>query len=511
MMSILDRVKTKCILLISPIIRRLTRPEKYLTIASLFEIVKDTKAELNSTAKLKGDSVVNEVCTLSHNFKSFYFPANFACLVSDRDTAEKAILKGAVLLITSSDYEEYPCLVTENPVLTYACLCRYYRDLSNNLFMTVVSGSLGKTTVKNMIGEVYKVRYKTTYTRANYNAKTAVGFAVQHIPTNAQMMIQEIHEGTPDETRYVSKMLNPDLFAMTPIDKSHFERFGSVQKIKEEICSITEYMRDSGSVIVDVDEFKDFDLLGGKRIISISSSDPSADFSLKGVHVSHEGLEFSIHVKETDRDHFVRLHNIYAPHNAQCALYAFAAGYHVGIEPSYIIRGLQNYRTSGDRQNVFKTQDGVLVYADCYNAVGRSMKSAIDTASGISVSGKRIAVLGDVAEAGATSIETHKSIIHYVNDSSFDYLLVIGEALDKALSEVKTRDALTVISAKTLEELSEIVRKIVLPGDLILFKASHASNLSECIKLVWPKEYQKRIATVNHKEYGEWFYNVIKY
>lgn len=511
MKNLIYKVKTKCILSISPLVRRLTRPEKYMTIQAIPEIVKDAGAELNTKALSIGSSVICEVCTLDYRFESFYFPRNSACLVPDRDIAKKAISKGAFLLISPENYEEYPCLVSENPVLTYATLCRYYRDLSSNLYVTAVSGSIGKTTVKNMIGEVYKMSFNTTYTRANYNAKTAVGFAVQHIPSNAKMMIQEIHEGNPDETRYISKMLHPDLFVLTPIDKSHFERFGSEQKIKEEICSITEYMKESGAVVVDVDEFNDFNLLGNKRIVSISSSNPSADFSLKGVTVTHEGLNFSVHVRETGSDYSVFLKNIYAQHNAQCALYAFAAGYQVGIEPRLIIRGLQNYKTSGDRQNVFKTNDGVVVYADCYNAVGRSMKSAIVASDGIIISGKRIAVLGDVAEAGATSHETHKSIIQYVNNSAFDYLFTLGSELDKALTASPPRSGLFVRSAKSINELSGLIRETVQPGDLVLFKASHASNLSECIKMVWPKEYQEKIASVSHQEYDEWFYKVIKY
>ncbi len=511
MNTLFDKIRTRIILRVSPLVRKLTRPDKYLTIETISEIVKDTGAELNTRAMSQRYSVISEVCTLDHKYESFYFPSNHACLVSDRVTAKKAVLKGAKLLISPTDFEEYPCLVSVNPILTYATLCRYYRDLCKDLHVTAVSGSIGKTTVKNMIGEVYKTCRNTTYTRANYNTRMAVGFAIQHIPKKAKMMVQEIHEGNPDETRFISKMLHPDLFVLTPIDKSHFERFGSEQKIKEEICSITEYMTESGTVIVDIDEFKDFSLLGNKRIISISSSGQSADFSLKGVNVSSDGLDFCIHVKAIDADYRVNLHNIYAPHNAQCALYAFAAGYLVGIEPSFIIRGLHNYRTSGDRQNVFRTRDGVLVYADCYNAVGRSMQSAISAAGGIKIPGKHIAVLGDVAEAGSTSFDTHKSIIQYINNSPFDYLIIIGSEFSKVLAQVSTRDGLIVRVSKTIEDLSSIVREIVQPGDLVLFKASHASNLSECIKMVWPKEYQERIASANHNEYSEWFYDVIKY
>lgn len=511
MRNLIKALKTKCLLSFSQLIRKLTRPEKYITIQSIPEIVRDAGLELNTKALSLKNAVINEVCTLDENYESFFFPTNCACLVSDHNTAEKAISKGAILLITPENFEEYPCLVSDNPILLFSNLCRYYRDLSRDLYVTAVSGSLGKTTVKNMIGEVYRTCYNTTYTRANYNTRMAVGFAVQHIPSNARMMIQEIHEGNPDETRYISKMLYPDLFVLTPIDKSHFERFGSEQKIKEEICSITEYMKDSGSVIVDIDEFNDFNLLGNKRIISISLSDYSADFSLKDLTVSREGLVFIVHIKETDTDYPIVLKGIYAPHNAQCALYAFAAGYHVGIEPKMIIRGLQNYKTSGDRQNVFKTHDGVMIYADCYNAVGRSMKSAINAANEISIPGKRIAILGDVAEAGATSFETHKSIIRYVNDTAFNYLITIGPELERAKKNVSTRDDLIVRSARTIKELSIIIREIVQPGDLVLFKASHASNLRECIKIVWPREYQERIATAIQQEHNEWFYRVIKY
>lgn len=510
-MKSIDRAKTSCILWASSIVRKLTQPKKYITIQSVFEIVKETKAVLNSRALSRRDSIINEVCTLDDNYESFFFPTNCACLVSDRNTADKAISKGAILLITPENFEEYPCLVSDNPILSFSSLCRYYRDLSSDLHVTAVSGSIGKTTVKNMIGEVYKTRYNTTYTRANYNTRMAVGFAVQHIPSNAQMMIQEIHEGNPNETRYISKMLYPDLFVLTPIDKSHFERFGSERKIKEEICSITEYMKDSGSVIVNIDEFNDFDLLGNKRIVSVSSSNHTADFSLKDVAVTREGLVFSVHIKETNTDYPVALKSIFASHNAQCALYAFAAGYIVGIEPKLIIRGLQNYETTGDRQNVFQTHDGVLVYADCYNAVGRSMKSAINAANEISISGKRIAVLGDVAEAGATSFETHKSIIRYINDTAFNYLITMGAELEKAQNSVCTREDLIVRSANSTKELSKIIREIVRPGDLVLFKASHASNLRECIKIIWPKEYQDKIATAILQEHNEWFYRVIKY
>ena len=210
-------------------------------------------------------------------------------------------------------------------------------------------------------------------------------------------------------------------------------------------------------------------------------------------------------------DYPVSLPNIYAPHNAQCALYAFAAGYTIGVEPERIVRGLQNFRTSGDRQNVFKTQDGVVVYADCYNAVGRSMLSAIEAANGIAVEGKRIAVLGDVAEAGSISLEMHRGIVRRVNDSDFSHLFTIGDEFRKALAEEPAREGLTIAQAKDLKELSYMVKGVVQKGDLVLFKASHSSNLGQCIKMVWPKDFGERIADTTNDEYNSWLQSVIRY
>lgn len=499
----LKKIYNRIWLLLSPYIRRFRHPLKCKSIEFLYHSLQGENVYLNKLAQKNKKKIIYEICTLDNKYVSFYFPKGCACLVSDKGTAQKAMRKGARMLITSENYENYPCLVADNTISIYARLCSYYRNLSDNLYMTAVSGSIGKTTIKNMIGEVYKMKFKTFYTSLNYNTTMSVGYAVQHIPADAEMMVQEIHEGNPGETRYISQMLEPDLFVLTPIDKSHYERFGSELKIKKEICSITEYMKSDGKVIVDIDEFSDFDLLNGKTVITISTFGQDADFSVSNMSVTNIGLELCIRVKNTGSVYPVSLKNIFARHNAQCALFAFAAGYHVGIHPMDIVKGLQNFRTSGDRQNFFRTYNGVLVYADCYNAIGRSMLSAIDTANNVHAKGNRIAVLGDIAETGVLSCKMHQEIIHKINSSSFEYLFTIGEEFNKVIINTPIKDSLKVKSAQSLEELSAMVREVVQPEDLVLFKASHSSNLSECIKILWPEDYQKNIAilTVEHQDW----------
>lgn len=483
----LKKIRDKIVLARIQRNRRRSFPEKYKSLSFLLDYLGDNSVYLTEAAKKKLDTTITEICYIN----SWYWPKDCACLLFKGDNldaeADKAMGKGAAVLITPRPIRDYPCVVCDNPMDVYSRLCLYYRDLYSTVPATVVCGSIGKTTVKNMIGEVYKMKYKTYFTSSNMNTKEVVGYTVQHIPSWTEQLLQEIHEGEPGETKYISKMLHPDLFVMTPIDMSHFVYFGTPEKIVEEVCSISQYMSPDGTVVVNIDEFDRFELLSGRKVITVSESDPSADYSASEIRLTSSGLSFRALVKATGLSYEVSLNHIYARHNVLCALYAFAAGIHKEISPELVVEGLSHFQTHGVRQNILETADGILVYADCYNAVGRSMESAIKASDLIPVNGKRIAVLGDVEEGGDISENMHHDIVEYVNASKFDYLLTIGEKMKAAASAVADRQKLVVLSYDDLTTLAEAVARLAQKGDLVLFKASHASRLDKCISKIWPQ------------------------
>lgn len=485
-------------------VRRLRSPKKYKSLEFLCEYL-GGDVYLNDAAVLIKKMIITQVCTL----KSPYIRKNSICLFyrnpvhgeyGEQDL-KQAKEKGAAVFITNKPLDNLPCVISNNPLETFAKLCRYYRDLSA-VSVTAVSGSIGKTTVKNMIASVYATKYNTTFIKANHNTKSDVGFAVQHIPTRVEKMIQEVHEGEPDESQYMSLMLKPDVYVITTIDKSHLEFFESADRIVEEVCSFTKNMPLEGKVIVNSDEFDRYDLLNERTIIKISNSDTNADFYSDTINIDEAGLSFYVNVKKDGGRYLVRLNNIFAVHNVQCALLAFAAGYCEGVEPEKIVKGLAEYKTEGVRQNIMRTKDGVVVYADCYNAVAKSMKSAINACDIIPVKGKRIAVLGDVEEVGEMSEAMHKEIIEYVNSSKFDELMLVGEKMKKAIEASSVRDTLDVSWNASNDELVKRVKRVAKNGDLVLFKASHSGNLDKCIVKVWP-ELKKEVA-VNSVAFNKW-------
>ena len=483
--NLLSTINQKLFYRSAEIVRRFRHPDKYVTLRTLYDYLKNQglSISLSVKAQAKLDMIIPQICT----FESWYVPKNSVYLVSTQIHADEAIKKGAGVLIAEKQFNDYPTILCTNRVEVYCKMCGYFRDLSPKVSVTAVTGSIGKTTVNTMVGQVYSTKYETFYTDSNSNTKTSIGFAVQHIPSGTEKMVQEIHEGSPGETRFVSEMIHPDILVLTAIDNSHMEFFGSHDKIVEEVCSSADGMHPGGIVIVNKDDFHRYDLLGSKRVLTISMNSNEADFFAQNVHVNEKGLFFDLVVNETGEKGHVQLPNIYAEHNVLCALYAFAAGVCQGISVHDIVCALSLYKTRGVRQNVLRTNDNILVYADCFNAVGKSVRSAIDASESIPVNGKRVAVLGNVEEVGDLSEDMHKDILMYVNNSSFDHLLIYGDKLDSALKRIQLRKTLNVESFSSKKKLNERIRNLVSGGDLVLFKSSHSGRLDRCILDLWPE------------------------
>lgn len=440
------------------------------------------------------------------------FVRNSICVQMYDDTIDDmrwAVRNGAIVVVTTEQIDDLPCVVVDFPPMVYARMCRYFRNL-RDVSVTAVTGSIGKTTVKRMINEVYQKQYETFCNTINYNALYHAGYYVQHIPSNARLMVQEVSEDTPGYVNPMSICLNPRIACITTVTCSHFEAFGSEENIKKEVCSIVSGMEKDGVVIVDKDVFTDYHLLQGRKVITVSSTDSTADFYAHSIHVEKDGLSFVLVDNKSEKECLIKLNTIFATHNVTCALFAFACGVLENVSYENIVSGLESFKMLGMRQNIFIVQGDVLCYADCFNAIPLSVKSAIEAAEQIPVSGKRIAVLGDIGEAGDLSESIHREIADFINHCQFDDVILFGRNLQQAMRSLgKKRDGKRLYECSSHEEIIETVRRIIRGGDLILFKASHSAELRQVISKLWPKEYHR----VNHEErdpYNQWFERVRK-
>lgn len=465
-------------------------PKWDVTVRELCVIAGLDTQSFSETVKTRLERKVRQVCRAGSRMLD-----NCICvqLYEDGDNLMRwAMANGAIVVVTSKQIDDLPCIVVDNPVAVYAAMCGYYRKLTN-VEITAVVGSIGKTTTKRMVSSVYSAQFNTFSDPENENQIDCVGYICQHIPGKTVKQVQEISEDTPGCVHYMSEMLTPKIAVVTAIDKSHIESFGNEENIYKEICSITDAMPKDGVVVTNLDEFDHTRWVANHRAVTVSLNNENADYYAKQIGLESKGLSFVIVSRKDKREYPVILNNVFAKHNIISALQAFAAGIEAGVSPENAIKGLLNYRASGIRQNVYDTISGQKLYVDCYNAVARSVQSAIETANKIPVKSKKIAVIGDVEEAGPTSKEIHKEIIRIVDQSRFDVLFTFGPKIQEALQSVRVKDSLLVKSFLDKPALYKAIKGFKAKDNLFLFKASRKSALETCVKKVWPISFRLKM------------------
>ena len=395
---------------------------------------------------------------------------------------------GALAVVATKVIPGYPTIVVDNPMFVYARMANYFRELSKAP-VTAVVGSIGKTTTKMMLGSVYKQSAKTSCENGNFTNITHILQLCQHFSPKYRQLICEISEANYGTIEAASIALRPKVAVITAIDLSHMEEYGDPEEIKRQVCSISKNLADDGVVIVNKDEFTSWNYLNERKVLTVSTKG-DANYVAHNIIVDTEGIEFEIIDNIQKKSHPIRLKNVWGIHNVGIALQAFAAGAFLGMTDKSIIKGLGKYHTQGIRQNAYWTLNGNLVYADCYNAVAKSISSAMSAAESIPLkNGKKLAVIADVEEAGVVSEETHLQIVDIINHSKFDTVIVYGPKLNKALDtyydEIRTHIIRCDSFGKVMRALNQNVKK----GDLVLFKSSHSWHLDKCIKKKWPVSF----------------------
>lgn len=485
----------------SMIKRRLLYKGMAVTVKQLCEIAGLDVSQFSPKVKGVLNKKVSQICQAGTDFQKGCICVQ---LYAEGDNLMRwAMDHGAIVVVTRTQIDDLPCIVVEDPNEVYAAMCGYYCGL-RGIPTTVVTGSIGKTTTTHMINAVYSAQFKTYCTPTNGNHLVRVGVYAQHIPYGTERFVQEISENPPFHTRYMSRLLRPNIAVLTSIDNSHIEAFGTQENIIKSVCAVTDYMSSpTDCVVINKDEFFNYNLLSDHKVITVSTKGVDADYYAKDINVTNKGISFKVVDNANRSEHSVLLHNIYAPHNVISALYAFAAGVCAGVNRKNIVKGLKSFRTRGIRQNVFKVDNNVIVYADCYNAVAKSMISAIDSACSIPIKGRRIAVLGDIAEVGDMSDEIHRQVLEHAFASKIDTLIVKGEHFAKALSSFDNERSDKVRVCTSNGEVCKVVRSILSNDDLVLFKSSHSGHLDECIRILWPSSY-KTVIKADNKPILRW-------
>jgi UDP-N-acetylmuramoyl-tripeptide--D-alanyl-D-alanine ligase len=395
-----------------------------------------------------------------------------------RDALAKGAL-GAVVEATwaATDTTQGGFLIVEDSTKALGELAHRYRK-AFRIPVVAIAGSNGKTTTKDMIAAVLRMKYPVHATEGNLNNHVGVPHTLLRLEKKHKVAVIEIGTNHPGEIGMLCTILEPTHGLITTIGREHLEFFGTVEGVAQEegmlFAALAATKKGSGFVNLGDPRVKAL-ARALKRSVGYGLSVRGADVRGKVLGCDETGcatLQFQGgRMKQPAR---VKL-AIPGEHNALNALAAAAVGLSFHVPVARIRQALEAFRPTSKRMEV-KNVHGVIILNDAYNANPDSMLAALRTLAAAKVSGKRIAVLGDMRELGEAAVAEHEAVGNEAVRLGIDYVLTYGE-LAKRIHEVVGGRFAVHYDQKNM--LAEYLVELVAPGDAVLIKASRSMKLED--------------------------------
>jgi len=375
-----------------------------------------------------------------------------------------------------------PYILVNDTYKALGNLSRYYRDTLTLDIVIGVTGSVGKTTTKELIARVLKNKYKTHYTKGNLNNHIGLPLTLCKTDEDTQAIVCEFGMSRLGEISYLTSIAKPNIAVITNIGVSHIENLGSREKIRDAKLEIIDGMQ-NGTLIIDGDEPLLNDEISklktsSHKVIRIGFSSDN-DYYPCNIYKGNDYISFDI-ISSFGKERITM--PVVGDHFIKNALFAYAVGIECNVSCEDIKNGLSSYESQGLRQRIYN-KNGIKVIADCYNASPESMKASLSVLGESEC--RKIAVLGDMLELGFFSGKAHFEVGRIVAMKNVDLLFCLGEEAKKikdgALFEGFSLE--NIYCFQDFHELSEKLKEIIKINDTVLFKASRRMKLENVIEL----------------------------
>lgn len=447
---------------------------------SLVEIAQAVDGKLN----IDTNETVDNVCIDTRKItKGCLYVAIKGEKFDGHDFIEKAFKLGAKAVISHKEIKtDKPVVYVKDTRLAFGALSAYYRSLFS-VFLVGVTGSVGKTSTKEMIYTVMKNHYNVLKTQGNLNNDIGLPRTLLELSDEYQGAVIEMGMSNLGEISYLSKLAKPDMAVITNIGVSHLENLKTRENILKAKLEILDGMKKGSKIILNADNdmlLTVKDKIENAVYIGIDNVEDSdiiaKDIKQKGddtlFTIIYGGKEYSAQIPTIGK------HNVYN------ALVAFLVGVEIGMDEEKIIEALLQYENSGMRQQISIKND-IKVIADCYNASPDSMVSALSVIKSVECNGRRIAVLGDMLELGETSDDLHRQVGRLVKDYDIDTLYCYGKEALYIKEGADEAGVSNTIYTNNKDELATLLKRDLVKGDAVIFKASRGMKLEEVIEKVF--------------------------
>ncbi len=350
-------------------------------------------------------------------------------------------------------------------------LAAWYRSQFTIPFVQV-TGSVGKTTTKEMIAAVLGAKFCTLKTAANYNNEIGTPQTLLGLSHAHQAAVIETGMDRAGQIRYLGEMVKPDIAIITNVGDMHIEYLGSRENILKAKCEIFENLKKDGLAVLNGDDELLNTVKLSQKVLRCGLSE-HCDVRVSGVEdLGIDGVRCTV---TTEKARYVLTIPAPGTHMVYSAAMAAAIGEYLGETRDEIERGVAAYEPSGSRMHVIRLSENRRLLDDCYNAGPQSMAASLRVlgASG----GKKTAVIGDMAELGALTERAHREIGELTKELGIDAVIAIGER-----AKYFTEGNSSAQWFASVQDALPAVRAAFSPGSAMLVKASHSMHLERLVE-----------------------------
>ncbi len=412
--------------------------------------------------------------------------------------AEKAAAAGAAALLINyvpgrkepplDFHTEIPVLLVPDTLFALGELAANRRRWDNNLQVLALTGSSGKTTVKEIVGSILSQQYSILKTEGNFNNLVGMPLTLLNLKDDHKIAVLEMGMNRPGEIARLTEIAAPDIACIINVQEAHLEGLGDINGVAKAKNELFEGLKPEGMVAVNLDD-EIVRALGDKLTQKKITFGCNPDAFVRASNIEslgRKGMSFTLHIGNKSRE--VTIRGI-GRHNVSNSLAAAAMAHGAEIEIDEICAGLSAFMPYEKRTCTEELTSGIQILNDSYNANPASMMAALETLKDLKKDRQAVAVLGDMLELGARSEAAHRNIGKAVSELGIDFLAVYGsqakhmatEALDAGMDPETAKHFNSKIDvAFWLNQL--IGENKIKADDWILIKGSRGMRMEEVLE-----------------------------
>ena len=393
------------------------------------------------------------------------------------DFIPAAMEKGAAAVLCKRKVGDYPAIYVDDPRIALGQIAR--QELKRIGAKVVgITGSVGKSTTKEMVAQVLSSAFVTAKTPANHNNDIGMPMAILSMELGTQVAVLEMGMNHFGEIAYLSDIAHPGIAVIMNIGTTHMEYLGSQLGIRKAKMEIVEGMDSKGLLLLNGDDvlLRHLDTQPLQRITYFGRTDGCV-VQAHDIRQEEEVLRFRVEAGKLTFP--VELH-LEGEHFAIDAMAAIAVGLKMAVPVEKMVKALAQFRPMSGRQEIFR-EKGYTIIKDCYNAGPESMAAALSVLG--NRPGRRIAVLGDMLELGDAAWAEHYKIGRIAAEKA-DLVFAFGPHAKRVVSGTIT-GGMPETMGRAFENADELVQALkyaAKPGDVMLFKASRGMHLEKILE-----------------------------